>query len=406
MTLWNVYAGTFTKEFGDIFQSLRASENEWERKWIGGGTASSQWKPDTTSYQNATYAEGIEHLVFDAATGSLTLRGTLAADVVNPQHVSPHPRLPVVYAPEYSFSGRLLAFEVDADGSCLRQTAIDTLGRLPIAAAVHPAGRFAYVAHWGDGTLTQVALNDQGAPIVARAIVHGHSHPDSPDFSRHHQVRISPNGRAVLVTDVGRDVLTVFRCDDEGVLETSSAATIAFPAGSGPRHLSFHPSGRFVFVVTERQSSLFVLAADDGVPTRVLSAHSTVPAGFAANNRPSELCMHPSGRWLYVGNRGLDSVTVFSVESPSEPAVLAYESSHGRNLSALLVDPTGSYLLAGNVIPGSIAVFGIGAGGGLELAGAPLAVAAPRSLTVCPVAGAPRSDDTRDAIAVAPAGPS
>ena len=186
MTRWNVFVGTFTKEFADIFHDLRTNGNSWERSWTGGGTSSSGWKPDKVAYQDTVYSEGVERLVFDDVSGELHHEGTITGDIVNPQYVTTHPSLPVLYASEYSPQGRLLSFALKPDGTCERRSATDTLGRLAIAASVHPSGRCAYVAHFGDGTLSVVHLDDDGAAVSSDIVVKGDRDPDAPNLSLIH----------------------------------------------------------------------------------------------------------------------------------------------------------------------------------------------------------------------------
>jgi 6-phosphogluconolactonase len=157
-------------------------------------------------------------------------------------------------------------------------------------------------------------------------------------------------------------------------------ARIAFPALSGPRHVEFHPSGRWVFVVAERASSLYVLHADDGIPTAIAGTYSTVPVDYHGNNRPSEIQLHPNGRVLYVGNRGFDSITSFAVDDRGTVDTLGYQPGFGRSLSCVTVDPSGDHLIVGNVIPGNLMVFRLDDDGTPHPLGDPVETPAPRSL--------------------------
>lgn len=184
-----------------------------------------------------------------------------------------------------------------------------------------------------------------------------------------------------MVTDVGRDEMTLYACDSAGRVDPSPIARIEFPSRSGPRHIEFHPSGRWAYVVTERSSTLHVLEAHQGVPQRIAGTYQTVPTDYERNNRPSECRVHPSGHLLFVGNRGFDALSVFSVGAQGDLRAVAYVPSPGRNFSCLAVDPSGQYVLAGNVIPGNIAVFRLDGRGNPRRVGLPVQAAAPRSLT-------------------------
>jgi 6-phosphogluconolactonase len=285
----------------------------------------------------------------------------------------------VLYAAEYSRRGRLTCVPLDPGGQPGPLSTVGSLGDLPIAISVHPAGKYAYVAHFGDGTITAIALDTQGMPAGSEVVVRGDGRPDHPNFSRLHQVKSAPTGRAILVTDIGRDEVVAYAADGDGYVRSDPVARISFPARSGPRHMEFHPSGRYVYVVSERDSCVYVMRSEEGIPTEIMASYSTVPPDYQSNNRPSELRLHPNGHCLYVGNRGFDSITIFVVGEDGTLQLLGYQTSLGRNLSCLTVDPTGGYLIAGNVVPGTLVAFRITADGRLEQAGEVVEAPAPRS---------------------------
>jgi 6-phosphogluconolactonase len=381
MTRWNLYAGAFTKEFEKVFAGLSNSDNSWERAWVTGGTQSSGWKPDAGGPpRGGHFSAGIERFSFDDVTGELRHLEPVGGDLVNPQSLALHPALPVVYAAEYARDGRIIALGVRRDGSLEWQGALRSAGELAISVAVHPSGKMAYVAHFGDGTLTSFPLDGNGMLLGAELVVRGSGWEDSERFSRHHQVRATPSGNGVLVTDVARDELVMYGSDADGVLDPEPKARVKFPPRSGPRHLEFHPSGRWIYVVDERVSVLHVLAAHDFVPGAIHGTYSTVPPTYDGNNRPSELHLHPDGQTLLVGNRGFDSVTIFSVTDAGGVEAIGYEPGLGGNLSALRIDPPGRHLIVGNGRPGNLAVFEIDANRSLHAVSAPVELPAPRSL--------------------------
>jgi 6-phosphogluconolactonase len=379
MTRWSVYAGTFTKEFAEEIERLRSSGTDW---WRGNAKKTADVPPVDTgaAYWPAggRLANGIERFTFDDQTGDLRQLETVTGDLRNPQYLAAHPTLPVLYAAEYARPGRLITFGVGEDGALARRATTDSGGLLAVAVSVHPSGRVAYVAHWGDGTLSACQLDRDGSPVEVDAIVRAPQR--EPDRAHHHDVRITPGGNGVLVTDVGADDLTVYAADESGALRTPAAGRIAFPAGSGPRHIEFHPSGRYVYVVGEWDSALYVLEAEDWLPRKIVNRYPTVPPGYQGKNKTSELCLHPDGRTLFVGNRDSDSIAVFSVDDSGHAETLGHYPSCGRGPASVKVDPAGRHLLVGNVYSGSLAVFGIGPDRQLHLAGAPVTARAPRYL--------------------------
>lgn len=364
MSLWDVYVGTYTKQFVEVYEGKR-SRGVW-------GTR----KADPLPFQG-TPSDGIEHLEFDDTTGALRRRETVVGDINTPQYLARHPILPVVYAAEFASPSRLLAFRVAEDGSLEPLTATASLGQLGVAVAVHPSGRAAYVAHWGDGVLTSFPLDGDGAAV--RADLVGYADADGGERPYHHDVHVTPTGNAVLVTDNGGDELLVYRSDADGVLDPAPAR-VEMPEKSGPRHIETRASGDFVYVVGEWDSTMYVLAADDGIPTRVVGSASTVPPGFDGRNSVSALDLHPDGRTLFVGNRGPELVTTFALDDAGGVEVLGHTPSRGAFPSDVRVDPTGNFLIVANRVSGDLAVFGIDEERRLHPLGEPVAAPSARSV--------------------------
>ena len=379
MTRWNVYAGTFTKEFAEEIYRLKTSGTNWWRGNVKSAgdipavdTGAAYWPA------GGKLARGLERFQFDDETGALAHTETITGDVRNPQYLAVHPAHPVLYAAEYARPGRLLTFGIAEDGRLEQRFATDSRGVLAVAVSVHPNGRVAYVAHWGDGTLSACWLDGDGCPADIEAIVRAPQR--EPDRAHHHDVRVTPSGNGILVTDVGGDDLTVYAADANGALNTAATVRIGFPPGSGPRHIEFHPSGRHVYVVGEWDSTLYVLEAENSLPRKIVQSYPTVPPGYAGKNKTSELCLHADGQTLFVGNRDSDSIAVFTVDDSGQAEALGHYPSLGRGPASVKVAPSGRHLLVGNVYSGSLAVFGIDDDRRLWSAGEPVEARAPRYL--------------------------
>ncbi|GEM_PF-4505603 len=349
MALVNVYVGTFTAEF----------------PWLTG-----------------LPGKGIERFSFDDASGSLRHLDT-ATGMQSPQYLALHHRLPILYAAEFAVPGRLTAFAIAADGSLQRAFTTPSLGEMAVAVSIHPSARHAYLANWGSGSLAALTLEPHGMVTGAATIAQLEGRESRA--SHPHHIRPTPSGNSVLVAYAGLDELTAYSADRAGSLSGLPIVRIEFPPESAPRHIEFHPSGHFVYVVGERDSRLYVLQSEDGRPTRIGDSHVTTPPGYSGRNYPSELKLHKSGRTLYVGNRGSDCVTIFRLD-PSGGSIEAvdHQPSLGRGPRAVSIDPTGRYLVVGNADSGDLAVFQIDGQGGLRPVGPPVASSSPSSIVFAP----------------------
>jgi 6-phosphogluconolactonase len=369
MSQWNVYVGAYTKEFAAEVQRISQTANIF-------------WKGKYPGFE-ATPSEGIERLIFDDATGEIRHLGNAASGVVNPQYVTLHPTKPVLYAAEWDRPGKLTSYQIAADGTLERRASIETHGDHAVAVCVHPSGKAAYVAHWGDGSVTVCTLDDAGHPITAERIAR--KEPIDNVESHLHQVVVSPSGSCLIWTDLGFDEISTIEVDADGRVNPDSLVRIPFPAHSSPRHVEFHPSGKTVYVNGEHDSKVYVLDAEDGLPTRIRASLRCPPPEHEGTNSCSELSLHPDAHALYVGNRGADCVTVFTVGANGDLSIAGYQPSLGRSPRAVRVEPSGKFLVVGNRNTNGVVVFKIGPDHLLETVGSPAEVPAPSSIVFVPV---------------------
>jgi 6-phosphogluconolactonase (cycloisomerase 2 family) len=365
---WRVYVGCFTQDLWNHFP-----------------------RPDS---DRTIPSDGIEHFLFDDRTGSLQAGGA-TGDLRSPQYLDRHPTIPVLYAAEFSRPGGLRSFAILEDGRLAPQTMVDSLGAMAVSVSVHPAGTVAYVSHLGDSRITTCPLDAKGGIRSSERIA-----PTSTDTSpsdgkfalfdyhgagpKHHQVRVTPDGRALVATDVGCDQVVAYQLDEVGRVSPTPLARIHFPEGSAPRHIEFHPSGTTAYVVGEHDAMLYILEADGHIPRRIIGAHAIGPPDTKRKALPSELHLQPDGRTLFVGVRRLDSIAAFSVDGAGDATLMYHQPSLGRNPRAVRGDPTGRHLLVGNWESNNLVVFRVDDDNGLRAVGDPVEAHSPSSIVFVP----------------------
>jgi 6-phosphogluconolactonase len=177
-----------------------------------------------------------------------------------------------------------------------------------------------------------------------------------------HAVVLDAANRFAFVADLGLDKVMIYKFDAEkGTLEPNDPPFAAVEPGSGPRHFAFHPDGHLAFVNNEMNSTVtsFLYDPDRGT-LRTVQTLSTLPDGFTGSNSTAEIAVHPSGRFLYVSNRGHDSIAAYSIdEKTGRLRPLDHTPTGGRTPRNFAIDPTGTRLLAANQDSNSIVVFAI-----------------------------------------------
>jgi len=199
-----------------------------------------------------------------------------------------------------------------------------------------------------------------------------------------HAIEVSPDNRFALAADLGLDKLLVYRFSPaEGTLAPNDPDSAAVRGGLGPRHFVFHPSGKFVYVVSEMGSTATAFSYDAARGALgEIETVSTLPKGFAGPNDDAEIAVHPNGKFLYVSNRGHDSVAVFSIDRQNgRLSPIQDVPTQGKTPRNFAIDPTGSYLFAANQDSDSIVIFRIASSNGrLTATGQVLNVASPVSV--------------------------
>jgi 6-phosphogluconolactonase len=151
------------------------------------------------------------------------------------------------------------------------------------------------------------------------------------------------------VADVGVDKIYTFRVDQSsGAITPHDPPFLAVEAGRGPRHLAIHPSGRFLYANNESGSSVTAFEVKEGT-LKELQTLSSLPADYTGRNSTAEIQIDRAGKFLYISNRGHDSIAVFEVDQDSGMlTAVEHVLTQGKTPRNFSLDPTGQYLLAGN----------------------------------------------------------
>ena len=232
--------------------------------------------------------------------------------------------------------------------------------------AVDKTGKVAMSAQYGGGSVSTYQLAADGSIInLVGAIEHGAgsgvkgkrqaaSHP--------HWVGTSPDNKLLMVPDLGKDATVVYKLDSEsGKLEKHSE--IPSPPGAGPRHMKFHTSGKYAYVLNELSLSVSVFKFDAAnAKFEKLQEIEALPDELKDEQLHSaaEIRVHPTGKFVYTSNRGHDSITVFSVDQESGKLnFVQRESIRGAWPRNFNIDPSGKWLLAAGRHTNTLTLFSI-----------------------------------------------
>ena len=318
------------------------------------------------SYTAAT-SKGIYAWKFNAATGALTPVG-LVAEMPNPAHVWVSPNGKFLYAVNWQGTEAVPGDTVDAFAINARTGALTFLNKVsshgikPNQVVVDPSGKIAVTVNYDTGTMAALPIAADGRLGDAFYVDQHAGKPlsDRQPGPRAHGVIFSKDARFAYVAELGLDRVYSYRIDPaRPSMAPLDPPYVSIKAGSGPRRLQLHPNGRFLYVNHETDSMVSVFEVTNGQLKEIQSL-STLPGDYKGNNSTAEIQIDHEGRFLYVSNRGHDSVAVYSVDAAKGTLTMIENvPSLGRTPRNLIIDPTNNYLFVANQAGDNVVVFRI-----------------------------------------------
>lgn len=305
----------------------------------------------TTRARNAR-GDGISVYQCDESSGVLTLV-QVVGNLVNPSFLARNRagnRLYVVHGDCEDIS----AFKIDAATGKLeflnRQS---TEGKNPVHLALDPTEKFIVVSNHIAGTLVVVPIADDGSlmPLTQKVQLTGEPGPHRKEqpFTKPHFNPFDPSGQYVLVPDKGLDKVFVFKFHN-GKLTPAQVPEVTARETSGPRHLAFHPTQPWVYVINELDSTVTSYHFD--VVTGELKPFQIVPSladTYTGNSRSSEIEVNQAGTVVYASNRGEDTIAVLAIDAGTgRLSLIQSQASQGATPRFFALTPSNRWMFVLN----------------------------------------------------------
>ncbi|MEI7828837.1 MAG: lactonase family protein [Prolixibacteraceae bacterium] len=220
-----------------------------------------------------------------------------------------------------------------------------------VVASNYTGGNIALMRIESSGELSEVLSSDQHigqGPIKGRQ--------EKPHV---HSALFEPKGKRIFVADLGIDQVKVYTIDKSSfTLKPYKYPEIKLPPGSGPRHMAIHPNGKILFIANELSSSVSVVQLLDNGGFKIVESISTLPADFLQPNTCADIHLSPAGNFLYVSNRGMNSLAIYSVsEKDFKIKLIGHEDTKGEMPRNFTLTPEGDFLLVANQNTNNIVAF-------------------------------------------------
>ncbi len=334
--------------------------------------------------------EGAIHAYrFDTVAGQLELLHR-TTDVENPFFLAVSPDGRFLYSIDSEqFGGKddefVAAYAInERDKKLTRLNRQSARGTASCYLDVDGTGKTVVVANYSTGSVAALPVQADGSLGQAAAFMQhvGSSvDPKRQKGPNAHCIAVSPDNRFALAADLGIDKVMIYslRPDTATITANETQPFATLPPGSGPRHLTFHPEGEYVYVINELGNTITLFDYGTTAGTlKVRQTISTLPPEFSGTSHTADLKITPDGKFLYGTNRGHDSIAIYRIADDGSLELVSIEPSLGKGPQNLLITPDGRWLMCANMPGNNLVVFAIDANtGGLTPTGDAVSISMP-----------------------------
>ena len=315
------------------------------------------------TYTNSGKSQGIYVYSFNSGTGDVNFR-SVARGVENPSYLCLSDDQKFVYAVNEVSNGGVSSFSFNPDkGELGFLNKVSSMGADPCYISIDKKNKHVFVGNYSGGNLSAFTILANGALSEAvQTIQHsGNSINTNRQEKPHvHSTVISPDEQVLFAADLGTDKINSYRINNSGEAEILSATeqnSILINAGSGPRHLTFHPNGKFAYLIHELTAEVSVYNYQSG-QLNFVQIVSMAPRGYTGGIGAADIHVSPDGKFLYASNRGdANELAIYSVAKDGKLKFAGRQSTLGKTPRNFAISPEGNFLLAANQNSDEIVIF-------------------------------------------------
>jgi 6-phosphogluconolactonase len=333
------------------------------------GFVSVSFQDKTVAFYIGTSDRGANSSVslceLNMSTGQITLVDTFN-NCVGPGYVAISPDKKNLYAVG---GDKIVAFAIGADKKLTYLNSESSNGAGPCHVSVHNSGKAAYVSNYGGGSFAAYALQADGkvAPATLTQQYEGKGPNEKRQDKAHaHFATPTPDGKYVYVTDLGSDKIMNYVADKNGALKPNPAQPFfSGKPGAGPRHLIIHPSGKALFLLNELEATLTSCSIDKNGVITAINTYPTIPTDYSGpSNTSSAIHLHPNGKFVYVSNRGHNSISAFKIGANGVLEMVDQQTKSISTPRDFNIDPSGKFMIVANQSTDNLVVYDVDAATG------------------------------------------
>lgn len=308
-----------------------------------------------------TYTRGASEGVYsvDLNTDEKKLENlALVAKVGSPTYLDTHESGEIIYViVNEDGNGGIASLVKQADGSFERKAEVLAEGASPAYVAYDKERQLVYTSNYHKGEVAVYKTDADGNLELLDTVAHsGSSVHENQGSSHAHYSDLSPDGKYIIVCDLGTDEVYTYEVDEAGKLNEIARLKVA--AGSGPRHIAFHPTLDVAYLFAELSSEVIVLDynKETGEFTEKQTI-STIPSDHTSFNSGAAVRVSNDGRFLYASNRGHNSIAIFGIEEDGKLVLIDRAPTEGETPRDFNLDPSNQFVIVGHQDSDNLTLF-------------------------------------------------
>lgn len=314
------------------------------------------------TYTNDENTNGIHVYSFDAGSGKSTFRSKVT-DIKNPSYLALSTDGKNLYSVSEVGNGSIHAYSFEAKSGELKfLNSVSSGGDGPCYVSVDKDKSFVFAGNYSSGSLAAIRVENDGSlnPEI-QAIQHETilSKDNSPAKPHVHGVVLSPDERFLLVPDLGNDKINIYNFNRNAnpALQAAKTPFVSVKKGGGPRHLTFHPNGKFAYLILEMGAAIVVFDYKDG-KLETKQTITMLKPDFKGGVEAADIHISPDGKFLYGSNRAdANEIVIYSIAENGTLTYAGRQTSLVHNPRNFAIDPSGNYLLVANQDSNEIIIF-------------------------------------------------
>jgi 6-phosphogluconolactonase len=311
------------------------------------------------TYTNKEKTNGIHVYSFNTKTGQSSFRSKILG-IKNPSYLAISKDRKNLYSVSEVDNGTIQAFSFDAQtGELGFLNSVSSGGDGPCYVSVNDSKALVFAANYDSGSIAAIRIEKNGSLNPEIQKIQHQASSDSKAKPHAHAVVLTPDGHYLLAADLGIDQVKTYEVNpaSSNALIPAKVPYTSVVKGGGPRHLTFHPNGKYAYLILEMGASTVGFDYKDGILETKQIITMLTPE-FKGTVEAADIHISPDGKFLYGSNRAdANEIVIYSI---AKNGILKYAGRQTSDIHTprnFVIDPSGNFLLVGNSASNEIMIF-------------------------------------------------